>query len=210
MLVIESGAVPVLLTVTDWLALVVATRWFPKARLLVDRPTAGAGCVPVPPSPRLCGLSEASSAIETLALRGPEAVGEKVTIRLHVALTASVTGATGQLLVCAKSGAFAPVMPMLVIVSGAVPELRNVELCEPLVVPTSCDPYVRLVGESVTAGAWPEPLSAMLCGPLEASPVIATLALRVPLAPGVNVTLIEQLAPAASVDGEAGQSFVCA
>jgi len=33
MLEIESGAVPVLLTVTDWFPLDVPTRWFPKERV---------------------------------------------------------------------------------------------------------------------------------------------------------------------------------
>ena len=63
-----------------------------------------------------------------------------------------------------KSLAFAPVMAMPVIVSGAVPEFRSVDGCETLVVPTSCEPNVRPLGVSVTAGAVPVPLSATGCG----------------------------------------------
>ena len=62
---------------------------------------------------------------------------------------------------------------------------------------------------SVTAGAGgvPVPLSATVCGLPVASSAIKTLAVRLPVAPGVNVTEIVQLAPAARL---AGQSLVWA
>jgi hypothetical protein len=102
--------------------------------------TAGAGWEPVPLSETACGLPAALSAIDTDALLAPVAVGLKVAEIVHVALTASVTGARGQSLVRAKSPALAPVSAMLEIASGAVPELRSVVLCDALVVPISCEP----------------------------------------------------------------------
>ena len=62
--------------------------------------------------------------------------GAKVTEIVQLALAANVLGADGQVFVCAKSLAFVPVTPMLVIVSGAVPELVSVTFCAVLVVPT--------------------------------------------------------------------------
>src|SRR4051794_22449648 len=56
----------------------------------------------------------------------------------------------------------------------------------------------------------PVPASASWCGLPGALSVIVTLALRAPEAPGVNVTEIEQDAPAASVLGLIGQLFVWA
>jgi hypothetical protein len=197
-------------SVTDCAAEVVATRCDPKARLVGLSDTAGAGCVPVPVRPRACGLSAASSVIDTLAPRLPVALGLNVTLRVQVAPAASVSGASGQSLLWAKSAAFVPETPIPVIVSGAEPEFLSVDVCEPLVVPISCPPKARLVGVSVTAGAWPEPLSAMFCGLPDASSVTATLAARLPPAPGVNVAEIVQDPPAASVEGAIGQSFDCA
>jgi hypothetical protein len=51
-------------------------------------------------------------------------------------------------------------------------------------------------------------VSATLCGLPVALSVIATEALRAPVAVGLKVTLIEQFAPAASVELLAGQLFV--
>src|SRR5690242_11434717 len=58
-LVMLSDAVPVFLSVTDFAALVVFTRWPPKDRLDVDKLTTGAE--PVPERLTLCGLPAASS-----------------------------------------------------------------------------------------------------------------------------------------------------
>ena len=95
---IASPAVP-LFTVTDWVGLVVPTFWPLKARLVGVKVTAG--CVPVPLRPTVCGLPDASSAIETLAVREPVAEGVKETWIEHDPPAASVLGAFGQLLDCA-------------------------------------------------------------------------------------------------------------
>ena len=60
------------------------------------------------------------------AERAPAAVGVKVTLTVHEAETASVAGLTGQLLVCAKSGALVPVMAMLDTLSITGPLLVSV------------------------------------------------------------------------------------
>ena len=54
------------------------------------------------------------------------------------------------------------------------------------------------------------PLSATVCGLPVALSVMLTLALRLPLALGVKVTLMVQEAPAASVLELLGQVLVCA
>ncbi len=70
-------------------------------------------------------------------------------------------------------------------------------------------PKARLVGVIVMAGAGvtPVPLKGMLCGLLGALSVTVTLPLRLPLAPGVNVTLIVHVPPGARA---AVQVLVCA
>ncbi len=59
-------------------------------------------------------------------------------------------------------------------------------------------PKLRLVGERLTAGAVPVPLRPTVCGLPAALSLMLSVALRVPVAVGVKVTLIEQLAPAAT------------
>src|SRR5215510_1457004 len=90
---------------------------------------------------------------------------------------------------------------MLVMVRAASPLLVSVTVCTALGVLTSRCPKLKLVGLRLTSGAdegVPEPLKATDCGLPGALSVIATLALRLPLAVGVKVTLMKQEAPAAS------------
>ena len=59
-----KAALPVLLRVTVWAALVVPTDWLPKARLVGERPSTGAAAavsVPVPERVTFCGLPRALS-----------------------------------------------------------------------------------------------------------------------------------------------------
>lgn len=79
-----------------------------------------------------------------------------------------------------------------------------------LVVPTSCELNVTLVGVTVAAGAAPVPVNGTVCGLSAASSAIARLAVRLPEADGENETEIVQVAFAASVAGLVGQVFVCA
>jgi hypothetical protein len=153
-------------------------------------------------------VPDALSATATLADRLPEALGENVTEIVHVAFTSSVAGLTGHVFVCVKSEAFVPPTEIPVIANGAVPELVRVVFWTALVVPTAWLANVRLVGVSVTAGAIPLPVSETVCGLPLALSVTDTLALRLPLAVGLNVTEIVQFAPAASVLGLSGHVFV--
>jgi len=181
----------------------VPTRCDPKFTVVGDSVTAGA--VPVPLSAMDCGLPPASSVIWAFAARTPVAVGENVTVIVHVAFTASVPG---QSFVWAKSPAFAPTIVMPVMVSGAVPVSFSVDSCEALVVPTRTDPKPRLAGVSVTAGAGvtPVPPSVTLSGLLAALSTIDTVATRLPPSVGEKVTDMVHVPFTASV---AGQSFVC-
>ena len=76
--------------------------------------------------------------------------------------------------------------------------MLNVTLWAALVVPTSWLANVRLAGDRPAAGAIPLPLRAAVCGLPLALSAMVTEAVRVPVAEGVKVTLIEQLAPAAT------------
>ena len=77
--------------------------------------------------------------------------------------------------------------------------------------PTTWLLKLRLLGVRLTAGAGalaPLPLSATVCGLPLALSVMLTLALRVPVAEGVKVTLMVQEAPAATVLGLMGHVLV--
>jgi hypothetical protein len=160
--------------------------------------TAG-DAAPVPERLTLCGLPLASSVKATAALREPLAVGLKVTLILQ--LPPAVT-LDPQPLVWAKSPALAPVMAMLVTIKVEAPELLRVIVCAALVVPTAWLAKVRVAGERLAAApvAAPVPERLTLCGLPAALSVKATAAERDPLAVGLNVTLILQFAPAATLD----------
>ena len=68
-------------------------------------------------------------------------------------------------------------------------------------------PKARLVAERLTRAAVPVPERLAVCGLPLALSVMLTEAVRLPLAAGLNVTLIVQLAPAAT---ELPQVLVCA
>ncbi len=87
---------------------------------------------------------------------------------------------------------------MPVIVNDTLPVFVSVTACAALVVLTCWFPNERLVGEKLTAGAVPVPARLTICGLLLALSVMVTVPVRVPVAVGVNVTLIAQLAPAAT------------
>src|SRR5205085_620063 len=152
--------------------------------------TAGAGTVPVPLKPTLCGLPAASSPIVTLALRLPAAAGVKLTEIVQVAPAANVLGLSGQAFVCAKSPEFVPAIATLPIDSAAVPLFVSVTNWVPLVVPTRWPANVKLDGLRLTAGAGavPVPLKPTPCGLPAASSPIVTLALRLPADCGAKLT----------------------
>jgi hypothetical protein len=179
--------------------------FFPK---LLSKATADVE--PLPESATSCGLPDASSATCTLADRAPAAVGENVTLIVHDAFTAKLAGANGQLLDWLKSARFAPTTPIELIDNTAEPEFRNTTCCTPLEAPTNTDPNATLPGVNDTpgAGVTPVPPSVTLWGLPAALSASEIDALRLPAAVGANVTLIVQVAPAASVDGLTGHVLV--
>ena len=79
----------------------------------------------------------------------------------------------------------------------------RVTLCAELFVVISCPVKVRLVPDRVTAGATPVPASEMLCGLPDALSATDSEALRAPIAVGLNMMLIVQFAPAATLEPHA-------
>jgi hypothetical protein len=89
-------------------------------------------------------------------------------------------------------------MPIPVIVSAAVPVFFTVTVWDGLVVLTDWLAKVSDVGLAVTAGVTPVPVSATDCGLLAALSEIEIVALRAPVAAGLKLAVMVQLAPAAS------------
>ena len=199
-LVILMAALPLLLRVAVCAVLVVPMDTLPKARLVGERPSSGA--MPVPERLTVCGLPLALSVMLTEAVRLPLAAGLNVTLIVQLLPAATELP---HVLVWAKSLALLPVRARLVILKVALPVLLRVAICAVLVAPTDWLPKARLVGERPSTGAvpvvavsLPVPERLTLCGLPQALPVMLTEAVRLPLAEGLNVTLIVQWAPAAT------------
>ena len=80
----------------------------------------------------------------------------------------------------------------------ALPVLLRVTVCAVLVTSAGWLPKARLVGERLTTAAAPVPERLTVCGLPLALSVMLSEAVRLPLAEGVNVTLILHLALGAS------------
>ena len=104
-----------------------------------------------------------------------------------------------QVSVSAKS----PLALMLVNISVALPTLVTVTLCLLLVAPTNWFPKGKAVAERLMAGpnGVPVPVRLTDCGLSPALSMTTREPTRVPVAAGVNVTLMEQDALAARVAG---------
>jgi hypothetical protein len=113
--------------------------------------------VPVPVNETDCGLPGALSVTVRVPSRVPVVVGLNVTETVQFAPVLSDDGLNGQVLVCAKS----PVVPIAVIVKGAVPLLVMVTVCAVLVVPTDWLAKVRVVGLKLIPGV-PVPVPVKL------------------------------------------------
>ena len=87
-LVTLKVALPVLVKVTVWSALVVCVGWLAKTRPVEERPAVGA--LPVPVRPTLWGLPAALSLRVTAAVRVPLPVGVKVTLIVQLAPAATL------------------------------------------------------------------------------------------------------------------------
>src|SRR5581483_2175306 len=142
----------------------------------------------------------ALSRILSVPVRVPVAVGSKVTLMVQLAPAPTELP---QVLVCAKS----PLVPMLVMLKEAVPVFLRVTGRAELVVPSPWAGNVKLVADKLTAGAVPVPVRPIDCGLPVALSLMVTVPVRAPVAAGAKVTLIVQLAPAAT---ELPQVWVCA
>jgi hypothetical protein len=124
-LVIVTGTVPVLLTVTVFAALVVFTAWFEKATEAGD--TVYVGTMTLPVSGIDCDTAGAATVILSVWLMtsGFVEVGRNVTLMVQVAPTAMGVLIV-QLFVCANCPRFVPARLIVVMVNGLVPEFDTV------------------------------------------------------------------------------------
>jgi hypothetical protein len=125
MLILETckRTLPLFVTVTVCAELVVPVFCVGKVRLIGDSSTI----VPVPVSETVCGLPVASSVIFSEPLLVPAAVGVNFT---NIGQLLEAASELPQELVCEKL----PEVAMLEMLSAALPVLRSVTNCEPLVV----------------------------------------------------------------------------
>lgn len=203
-----SVALPELVSVTVFAALVTLIGWLPNARLVGVRLTCGvATAMPVPLNAILA--AGAFDVIATDPVRAPTADGVNVTAIVQVAFAATVPPLT-HVPDLEKSTALVPPTVMVVSVRFAVPVFFSVTVCAGLAEPTVTLPKARpVLGVSVIAGAaaaTPVPESDTACGlpaalsDTEIDPVFA------PSVVGLKLTLILQLRPAPRL---APQAFVC-
>lgn len=168
----------------------------PNVRVEAESETTGA--TPVPLSEITCGLFEALSVNVKVALAAPIAEGVKVTETAQVALAARLAPAQVSE-ATANSEAFAPPRTTLEMVSAILPVLVTVRVWAELAVPTNWLPKLRLDADAEKTAAVPAPLRETLWGLLAESAVTWSEPATVPMAEGVKVTPMEQLALAASV-----------
>jgi hypothetical protein len=128
----------------------------------------------------------------------PIAVGVKTTLILQLVLAARLAPQV------VEETLKSPVVEITMLVSVTLCLLVRVNVFGRLVVPTVVPGNVTLAGANVT-GSTPVPDSGTVCGLPGALSVIVRFPVRSPSWVGVNVTLITQFAPAASV---APQGFV--
>jgi len=136
----------------------------------------------------------ASEAIVSVALRAPVAVGAKVTVTVQVPAIASAL-AVEQVPPVLKSPAAVPVSVKPLKWRAAAPLLVTVTDCAALVVPTVCEVKVFVVAFSEIVGcgtAVPVPFRVTVDGDPVALWVMVRVALRAPVAVGVNASLIVQ------------------
>ena len=120
------AAVPVLLTVIDCDAEVLARPWFPKASEAGETDATGAAAVPVPVRPTLAGEPAALLAIERLAVFAPTVVGAKATLTVQLALMTTVAQVVPAI---KNNAASAPVRVTPDTTRLAVPVLVSVTTC---------------------------------------------------------------------------------
>ena len=128
-------------------------------------------------------------------MRVPVAVGWNAMLAVQLAEDARI--ATQLLLTIAKSAASGPDMETLVIGMATGLPLFKLTVCTGLDVPTSNVAKVRLVGETLALPIAPVPDKATVWGLFAAVSEKVKVAVRVPVADGVNVTVTLQVAAGA-------------
>src|SRR5208283_3468203 len=198
MLVMDRAAFPVLFRVTTWAGvLVVPTVWLLKSKLVAVRLTVGPRPVPV----RLtdCWLPATLLLLSVMvreATRLPEAAGVNVTLIVQLLFAVSELP---HVVVSEKSPGLVPVNPMLLMVRATFPVLLSVTVWAALGVPTLLVNGLVVVTPAMGALSVPVRFTdCVLPATLLLLSVMVKKAARVPIAVGVNVTLIVQLLFAAS------------
>ena len=130
-LVSVNVAVPLLVSVIVWAALVDPNGWLAKVSETGARAAVG---VPAPIPDRLkdCGLPGASLDIVNVAVRDPVVEGVNVTLMVQLALGARLEP---QVLTCAKSPPVFPAKAIPVRFSVTPPVLVSVTICGTLLLP---------------------------------------------------------------------------
>ena len=150
---------------------------------------------PRPATATGCGLPGALSTTDTVPLKGPAAVGAKVTWITQLPSAATLDP---QLFVSLKPA----LEEMLVIVNGVPPEFISVTACTALIVETDWEGKVRVAGENVTEalGVSPVPMRLTICALSIALSENVRSAVAIAGTVGENVTLTEQVAFGAMVE----------
>jgi hypothetical protein len=181
----------VLTTVTVCAALLPPTGMDAKLSAADDSETVRGKAAPVPESETDSGELLAEFVSCSVAERAPVAPGVNATDTEQLAALVKV--AAQVLAAMEKSVALEPASVKVPKVTSPEITLR-VRVCEAAVVPTIEDPKLRAAGATVSAGAIPDPESAIACGELPAVFVRFSVAERVPVDDALNVTETVQLA----------------
>lgn len=189
------AAPPLFVRVMVCAALAVPTPWLANVSVFGDSATV---CGVAPVSAIVCVAGLASSVTVAVALRFPFAAGANVKLIRQVPFGASAVPLMHVVpCVTVKSPVFAPPRETFAVrCSVSVPLFVSVTVCAALVEPTGVAGKLTLVGLSDVAGKTPVPLSVSVCGLLAASSATLKVAVPLPEAPGVNVSITTHVAPA--------------
>jgi hypothetical protein len=191
---------PVLLSVTFITELVVLTGTLPNGTAAVERLAIPA--VPVPLSEAICvvpavppessvsvSVAASAAAVEGLNVRlithefpGPGGGGTAVPL-LHVVVATIIVKSAA--LVPLSATAFAAAK-----FNVSVPVFVTVSAIVALVVPLGTKPKLTPLVERLAVGAVPVPFSVTVCGDAVALSLTLSVAVRAPVAPGLNVSLM--------------------
>src|SRR6516162_558787 len=159
---------------------------------------AAIDCVPKPLSDMFStGVTGSELLIISTELRMPAAFGVNVMLTVQFRPAETPAPPIGQLFPdIAKSLALPPEMVIPLMTRGALPVLVMVKVCGVVVVPTVILPNWKALLLGLMTGAMPVPESGTDSA-VGFELAIASVALRAPVAVGLNATLIAQLEPPA-------------